>query len=125
MENSDVVIIINQEMQLDTGELFLTFKLLKRRYRSAEVQEKMRKFDFFHHPYDKNNEIKLLDDLDEPQSLSHVSLATRFTGVEDTVTKRGRQNITDRDEKKEKRQKQPVGSYDSDFEPFDFDTHTY
>ena len=33
IENSDFVCIINPEMKMDTEELYLTFKLLKRRYR--------------------------------------------------------------------------------------------
>lgn len=85
----------------------------------------MRKFDFFHHPYDKNNSIRLLDDLDEPQSLSLTSLATRFVEARDDITKRGKKNAMEREEKQGKKVKQPSGGYNSDFEPFDFDTHMY
>lgn len=122
-ENADVIIIINQEVKADTGEVYLTFKLLKRRYRSSESSEKMRRFDFFHHPYDPENSIRLLDDLEEPQSLSHVSLATQFVGVEE-VSKRGKKNAVERDEKERKKNKE-VSGYSMDFEPFDFGTHKY
>ena len=98
IENSDVVIILNQEIKADTGELFMTFKLLKRRYRSSETSEKLRKLDYFNHPYNPENSIQLLDDLEEPQSLSLTSLATQFIGAED-VSKRGKRNVTEREEK--------------------------
>ena len=45
IENSDVVCILNQEVKMDTGDLYMTFKLLKRRYRSSEESEKLRKLD--------------------------------------------------------------------------------
>ena len=38
IENSDFCCIINPEVKSDTQELFLTFKLLKRRYRSSEAR---------------------------------------------------------------------------------------
>ena len=41
IENSDFVCILNQEVKMDTGDLYMTFKLLKRRYRSAEESEKV------------------------------------------------------------------------------------
>ena len=46
IENSDVVIIINQEVKADTGEVYMTFKLLKRRYRSSETDEKLKRLDY-------------------------------------------------------------------------------
>lgn len=83
VENTDVLIIINQEVKLDTGELFLTFKLLKRRYRSRDEDEKVRRMTYFNHPYEPGNEIKLIDDLLLPKSLSVYSLASKFVGLED------------------------------------------
>ena len=44
-ENSDWTCIINPQRKKDTGELFMVFKLLKRRYRSSETTEKMRQLD--------------------------------------------------------------------------------
>lgn len=75
---------------MDTDELFLTFKMLKRRYRSSEDDEKLRRLDYFNHPYEPGNEIKLIDDIDMPKPLSCVSLASQFAAVEDT--KRGKKN---------------------------------
>ena len=60
IENSDVVIIINQEVKADTDERFMTFKLLKRRYRSSETSEKLRKLEYFNHPYDKDTSLRRL-----------------------------------------------------------------
>lgn len=114
IENSDVVIIINQEVRADTGDVFLTFKLLKRRYRSSETDEKLKRLDYFNHPYEKDNTIKLIDDVDLPKSLSLYSLATQFIALEDT--KRGKANVVQRKE---------VGpeSPEMEFEPFDFNKH--
>ena len=53
IENSDVVIIINQEVKADSGETYLTFKLLKRRYRSSEHDDNLKKLD-----YKKNSQVK-------------------------------------------------------------------
>ena len=124
IENSDVVIILNQEIKADTGELFMTFKLLKRRYRSSETSEKLRKLDYFNHPYNPENSIQLLDDLEEPQSLSLTSLATQFIGADD-VSKRGKRNVTEREEKIKEKKGSIKSGYDIEFEPFDFDTHVY
>lgn len=123
IENSDVVIIINQEEKVDTGDRYMTFKLLKRRYRSSETTEKLRKLDYFNHPYDKENEIRLVDDLEAPKSISLTSLSTQFTGVEDN-TKRGKKHAIDRDEKESKKVKEKSG-YNVEFEPFDFGNHNY
>ena len=79
---------------MDTDELFLTFKMLKRRYRSSEDDEKLRRLDYFNHPYEPGNEIKLIDDIDMDKPLSCVSLASQFAAVEDT--KRGKKNAVAR-----------------------------
>lgn len=102
----------------------MTFKLLKRRYRSSETSEKLRKLDYFNHPYNPENSIQLLDDLEEPQSLSLTSLATQFVGAED-VSKRGKRNVTEREEKVKEKKGSIKSGYDVEFEPFDFDTHVY
>ena len=116
IENSDVVIIINQEVRADTGEVFLTFKLLKRRYRSSETDEKLKRLDYFNHPYEKDNTIKLIDDIDLPKSISLYSLATQFVSLEET--KRGKQHVVERKEIGSK-----VDSPEMEFEPFDFNNH--
>ena len=83
VENSDVLIIINQEVKADTNEVYLTFKLLKRRYRSSEEDEKLKRLDYFNHPYEPGNTIKLVDDIDLPESVSLYSLATQFVALND------------------------------------------
>ena len=47
IENSDFVCVINPEIKADTDELYLVFKMLKRRYRSVEEDEKMNYEDLF------------------------------------------------------------------------------
>ena len=116
IENSDVVIIINQEIKTDTGDMYMTFKLLKRRYRSSEESEKLRKLEYFNHPYDRENGIKLLDDFDLDKPLSLTSLATQFIGAEE-VSKRGKKNATARENK------DSSTGFNAEFAPFDFDKH--
>lgn len=110
IENSDMVIIINQEVKADTGDVFLTFKMLKRRYRSSEDNEKLKRLDYFNHPYEPGNTIKLIDDIDMPKSISLCSLSTQFISSEDS--KRGKKMVVERDEIDNK--------ITSEFEPFDF-----
>lgn len=112
IENSDVVIVINQETKRDTDEVFLAFKLLKRRYRSSEDDDKLRRLDFFHHPYEAGNTIRLIDDIDLPKSISTYSLSTQFVALEET--KRGQKNVVERED---------IGKKDKqiDYDPFDFD----
>lgn len=112
-ENSDVTIIINPEVKMDTGELFMTFKLLKRRYRSTEESDHLRRLDYFNHPFEAGSEIRLIDDVDLPKPLSLESLATKFEPVED---KRGKKNAIERGENPKKKKDE-----DLDFEPFNFD----
>lgn len=118
IENSDFVCIINPEVKTDTNELFLTFKMLKRRYRSSEENEKLRRLEYFNHPFEAGNEIKLIDDIDLPKPLSLESLSTQFEAVDD---KRGKENAIDREVKEKKKKKTYVETTYDDFEPFDFD----
>ena len=119
IENSDVVIIINPETKIDTGELFLTFKLLKRRYRSSEENEKLRRLEYFNHPFEAGNEIRLIDDVELPKSLSLESLASEFESTED---KRGQTNATARESKDKGRDRKTLNfsTPSNDFDPFDF-----
>lgn len=112
IENSDWVCILNQEIKADTGELYMTFKLIKRRYRSSEDSEKLRSLEYFNHPYEVENHIALIDDINLPKSLSLYSLSTQFLPVESNTGKRGKKNATDRPVKKEER-------FEDIFEPFD------
>lgn len=114
IENSDVVIIINQEVKSDTKEVFLTFKLLKRRYRSSEDDEKLKRLDYFNHPYESGNTIKLVDDIDLPKSISLYSLSTQFMSLEETG-KRKNSGAVERENRDSQMQ--------LEFEPFDFNKH--
>lgn len=57
--------------------------MLKRRYRSSEDNHKLRNLTYFNHPFENGNEIRLIDDVDLPKSLSLESLATVFVAKDD------------------------------------------
>ena len=117
-ENSDVCIIINPETKVDTGALYLTFKLLKRRYKSIESDEKLRRLDYFNHPFEEGSEIRLIDDIDLPKSVSLTQLSTMFEPVEDK--NKGKQNAIERESLNTvKKDKGNTVSDLSVFEPFD------
>ena len=120
VENSDVVIIINKEKKADTGEVYMTFKLLKRRYRSAETDPRMRQLEYFNHPYVKGSDIKLVQDIELDESVSLTSLASQFIAV-DTPSTRGSQTSTER-----KKKASDDDLYETDpFLPFDIDQNVY
>ena len=89
--------------------------MLKRRYRSSEEDEKLRRLEYFNHPFEYGNEIKLIDDIDFDKSVSLESLATKFEAVDD---KRGKQNAVERNDKTPNKKKSKISG---EFEPFDFD----
>ena len=95
----------------------MTFKLLKRRYRSTETDDHLRRLDYYNHPFEPGSEIRLMDDINLAKSLSLESLATQFDPVED---KKGKQNAIERESKK--RNKSNNALDDFGFEPFDFET---
>lgn len=97
-ENSDFVCILNQERKRDTGELFMTFKMIKRRYKSVEEDEKYKKREYFNHPYNSENEIQLIDDIGLDESLSVFSLSSEIDD-ESTQNKRGDKNAVERKKK--------------------------
>ena len=94
----------------------MTFKLLKRRYRSTEVDDHLRRLDYFNHPFEPGSEIRLSDDINLAKPLSLESLATQFEPVED---KKGKQNAIERESKKKNKSKNTLDDYG--YEPFDFD----
>lgn len=73
-EKSDLTCVLYKEYVSDTGQFWMGFKLLKRRYRSTESAEKLRNLEFFYQPFVKGNEIKIMDDLEEVKSLAVYSL---------------------------------------------------
>lgn len=97
-ENSDFVCILNQERKRDTGELFMTFKMIKRRYKSVEEDENYKKREYFNHPYNPENEIQLIDDVGLDESLSVFSLSSEIDD-ESTQNKRGDKNAVERKKK--------------------------
>ena len=115
-ENSDVTIIINPEVKADTGELFMTFKLLKRRYRSSEQDDHLRRLNYFNQPFEPGSEIRLVDDYDMEKPVALESLATTFVPMEN---KHGKENATKRKTKTVKARK----NVEEEFSPFEFDTY--
>lgn len=72
----------------------MTFKLLKRRYRSSDDDINMRKLEYFNHPYDPDNEIRLLDDINLSKNLSLKLLGQGLTPLDSG--KRGKTNAVSR-----------------------------
>lgn len=116
-ENADMTMIINPEIKYDTNELFMVFKMLKRRYRSIESDDKLRRKTYFAHPFEPGNEIRLIDDIHMPKSISLDTLASvAFEDIkksEDTLAT---------DQKKKKKKKASYGDYADDYDSFDFAT---
>lgn len=121
IENSDWVCIVNPEVKKDTNELYFIFKMLKRRYRSADENEKMRRLDYFAHPFTPGNEIRLIDDKDLDKSVSLESLSTQFVAMDD---KRGKTSSDTRNKEKKEKDKKKKSEYidenEDEFSPFDF-----
>ena len=123
IENSDVVIIINREKKLGTDEVYMTFKLLKRRYRSADNDEKLRELEYFNHPYAKGSSIRRVDDIEMGESISLTSLSSEFVALENN-TKRGKKNATEREQIRKKDDDEDTLEISS-FEPFDMNKQIY
>jgi len=80
VEEADWMGLINLERHKNTGELFLTFKRTKIR-----GKRDMLSMDYFNHPFADVKEIRLATDVDKPQPLSIISLATDLESVEEKV----------------------------------------
>ena len=122
IENSDVVIIINQEKKLGSDEVYMTFKLLKRRYRSSDNDDKLRELEYFNHPYAKGSTIRLVDDVELEESISLTSLSSEFVALENT--KRGKKNAMEREQIREDSDDDDTLEI-STFEPFDMNKQVY
>ena len=118
IENSDVVIVINKETKIDTKDKYLTFKLLKRRYRSS-MTGRFKNLEYFNHPYEQDSDIKLIDDIDMNKSLSILSLSDTFVASEST-----RANAIEKEnlnkEKKEEKKKKLIEKHPDEYEPFPY-----
>ena len=100
----------------------MTFKLLKRRYRSADNDEKLRELEYFNHPYAKGSSIRLVDDIEMGESISLTSLSSEFVALENN-TKRGKKNATEREQIRKKDDDDTLEI--SSFEPFDMNKQIY
>ena len=121
IENSDVVIIINREKKLGSDEVYMTFKLLKRRYRSSDNDDKLRELEYFNHPYAKGSTIRLVDDVELEESISLTSLSSEFVALENT--KRGKKNAMEREQIREDSDDDTLEI--STFEQFDMNKQVY
>lgn len=64
-------------MKRKTRQQYLTFKKIKQRYR-VDID-----IDYFNHPFDECNTMKLLDDINLEKSLSELSLSDEFIDASD------------------------------------------
>ena len=80
VEEADWMGLINLERHISTGELFLTFKRTKIRGKRDVAA-----VDYFNHPFADVKEIRLATDVDKPQPISVISLATDLESVEEKV----------------------------------------
>lgn len=124
------MIIINKEKKLGGSDVYLTFKLLKRRYRSSDSNDTLRELEYFNHPYAPGSSIRLIDDIDMDTSVSLTSLASQFVGADDNIGKRGKKNVTEREEKKKKHKEEDEEDDDvlgipGSFEPFEMGRSSY
>lgn len=115
LENVDWCCVLNQEVKRDTDILYMTFKLIKRRYRSAEEDEKLRKLEYFNQPYEPGNSIRLMDDVGLSKPLMVLNLSEQnMVGYEDV--KRGKVNAVEREDKAKAKLEQMM-----EFDSFDID----
>ena len=78
IQESDWVCFINLEMQKSTGKWFLSFKRMKIRGKKDPLS-----VDYFNHPFVNNNGIRLEPDVNKPEPVSVVSLASDLVSIED------------------------------------------
>ena len=90
VENCDWICIIFVEKKKSTDQYYLTFKRIKIRYKE------LTDLGYFNHPFESNNKMRLLDDINLEKSLSEDSLVAEFEGV-DLLSKSGKRNAKDRD----------------------------
>lgn len=83
IEDSDWVCLINPEIQISTGSKFLTFKRLKIRGKSETAEGTNNPIDYFNHPFEIDNGIRLQTDVDKEKTVSLISLATDLESIED------------------------------------------
>jgi hypothetical protein len=95
--------------------------MLKRRYRGIDGNNTSKTLEYFNHPFEVGNNIRLVDDFDLPESLSLDSLSSSFIPASANSTEgRGRENATERPVK-EKKNQFSLDISDDDYSPFDMD----
>lgn len=83
IEDSDWVCLINPEIQISTGQKFLTFKRLKIRGKADIPEGGGNPVDYFNHPFEIDRGIKLQTDVDKDHTVSLMSLATDLESIEE------------------------------------------
>jgi len=73
------VCFINLEMQKSTGKWFLSFKRTKIR-----GKKDLTAVDYFNHPFENNNGIRLEPDVNKPEPISIISLASDLVSIDDS-----------------------------------------
>lgn len=79
IQESDWVCFINLEMQKSTGKWFLSFKRLKIRGKKDPMA-----VEYFNHPFVNNNGIRLEPDVDKPEPVSQISIASDLVNIDDS-----------------------------------------
>ena len=86
IEDSDWVCLINPEIQMSTGNKYLTFKRLKIRGKSELSETGSNPIDYFNHPFEIDRVISLQTDVDKDQTVSILSLATDLESIDEADT---------------------------------------
>lgn len=84
IQESDFVCFVNLEMQKSTGKWFVSFKRTKIRGKKDPMA-----VDYFNHPFVNNNGIRLEPDVNQPEPISIVSLASDLVSIDDQQTDTG------------------------------------
>lgn len=90
MENVDVAININLQRHPDTKQLYLSFSLLKIRYKP------MTDMDFFSHPFEAGDGMRLVDDIGMESSVSIKTMQPTMENVNLDSYRESKRNATTR-----------------------------
>ena len=83
VENSDLQIILNVEIEKKTNTRYLTFKEVKKRYKSTND------ITYFNHPFVKGSTIMLVEDVNLDKSVSKISITSNITSSPPLSKNRG------------------------------------
>lgn len=79
IQTADWVCFIDLEMQHSTGKWYLAFKRTKTRIKNDPMA-----VTYFNHPFENNNGIRLAIDVNKPESLSIISLASDLLSIDES-----------------------------------------